>query len=379
MTAQIPSGFIAETHSATAAVLQKGKQLNDAGGLKALLAHTVIPVSAFVTAALDTVAHAFGTLLDGSLLILKSPVWLATIGNIDMAPGATFSTVGQHTARTAGNLAMTVAIPLTSCFSCDAALAILDRTKVAPGASQDQTQVSVWTSIGAQKDLKTKTVYAWDHKSEVAKAILTLTKQVGNSGLDLADQYKKHAAYAAGGATVLFSLHQSWYGLVQKEEVMLGKAFNSVLGSIGLGRPSEQTEQQDVKTEIKIEQQDIKAQQQDIKADQQNVQNEQTQSRTVSASPTPPPSQTISRSPTPTASQTITSSPTPTPSQTATASSSAQPPAEDGGSGFDPEYNPETDKWGDLIDKGLTNGGLRQFTNDYVPWLSPYLFSQQDA
>lgn len=370
MTAPIASGFIAEAHSATAAVLQKGKQLNDAGGLKALLAHTAIPVSAFVTAALDTVAHAFGTLVDGSLLILKSPVWLATVGNIDMAPGATFSTVSQHAVRTAGNLTMTVAVPLTSLFSCDAALAILDRTKIAPGASQDQSQISVWTSIAAQKDLKTKAVYAWDHKSEVAKAILTLTKQVGNGGLDLADQYKKHAAYTAGGAAVLFSAHQAWYGLVQKEEVMLGRFVNSTLALVGLRNTSEQ--QPPV-----IEQPLIKPVNTPNSDDNQNSIN-QSPSMSPTSSPTPSiskatTSNTVTSSPTPSTSKTVTSSTTisnsdtktatKTPTATATKTTSPSSSTKDAD-------QPSGDPWSWAeIDSRILDGKGEEYMNQAWSWL----------
>ncbi len=188
---QSPS-FLDPAFSSTADVVKTGKQWANEGGVKWVGAHTIIPAVTIASAALDTLVQAFSAVIKTAIFIPGTVVYIASFGKIDFAPTANLSSILQHTARTGGDLTMVAVMPLTSFFSCDSALAILDGLKLAPGASGEPAPKGVWANIQAQQCLKNKAIYILNHKQDVTSAAGSAISTGVVTGASVAKQYHLH-------------------------------------------------------------------------------------------------------------------------------------------------------------------------------------------
>ncbi len=191
-----------EDFSSTDNVLSAGRKWNAEGGAKAFAAHTIVPVSTIATAALDALVHALGAVLKTAVFVPKAIVYIASIGTVDIAPGASLTAIFKHAARSVGYVTMVVVAPLTSLFSCDAALSILQGLSLAPAPAPIVSK-GVWKQALDQEGVAGKLKFLWANAGAAAKEAVIDTPKNAVSSTWNAVSGSKGAGGAVGVAAAV--------------------------------------------------------------------------------------------------------------------------------------------------------------------------------
>ncbi len=192
--------------SATERLLKHGQGwANEGSFIKSTAAHTVVPVMTVATAALDAVAHALGLLIKTVVFLPRVVVLGVTYPfvkdaktqerGVDFAPGASLPVIIEHTYRAVGNVAMIIAMPLASFFSCSSALTVLKNLKLATVVEKAKGFMAGLkdqpTLLGKAKYLvKEPAINAWNQAKSISSYVLG---EVVNH---------KRAAYVLGGIAI---------------------------------------------------------------------------------------------------------------------------------------------------------------------------------